>query len=160
MLGPEKANELFLIWFHGIISQLTNQPVDIMIEKWIFRDHPDLRELQLASFRKQQAQAVYNLKAEVQNSAPPLLHDASNLMFYAYLRQLGLCVGENFLKSYNSSPYIDKGKALSAILDGVKDDSIVGDVLKINRWTEFLGLEGWFDWIDFEKIPPGYEDAV
>ena len=131
-----------------------------MIEKWIFRDHPDLRELQLASFRKQQAQAVFNLKAEARSSAPHFLHDASNLMFYAYLRQLGLCVGENFLKSYNSSPYIDKGKALSAILDGVKEDSMAGDVLKINMWAEFLGLDGWFDWIDFEKIPQGYEDAM
>jgi len=81
-------------------------------------------------------------------------------MFYAYLRQLGICVGENFLKSYNSSPYIDKGKALSAILDGVKEDSMAGDVLKINMWAEFLGLDGWFDWIDFEKIPQGYEDAM
>ena len=55
---------------------------------------------------------------------------------------------------------INRGKALAALLDAVPEDTFAGDLKKIAAWTDYLGLNGWFDWIDFEKVPEGYEDQV
>jgi hypothetical protein len=61
--------------------------------------------------------------------------------------------------SFHSLPG-PRQEALSALLDAIPEDTLAGDVRKINRWVEFLGIEGWFEWIDFERVPSGYEEAL
>lgn len=159
-LPPAQLDELMNIWHGGIVSQLTNQPVDIMIEKWLYRDHPGLRDLQIKSLRSQWNEALKGLADSVRRTTPAIIYESSNLMNYAFFRHLGLAFGENYLKPYNNTPFVDRGKALAALLDTVPDDTFAGDLKKIAAWTDYLGLNGWFDWIDFEKIPVGYEENI
>jgi hypothetical protein len=159
-LPPAQLEELLRIWHGGIVSQLTNQPVDIMIEKWLYADYPDLRDIQKQSLRSQWNEALKGLADNVRRTTPGLVYDSSNLMNYAFFRHLGLAFGENYLKPYNNTHYVDRGKALAALLDTVPDNTFSGDLKKIAAWTDYLGLNGWFNWIDFEKIPKGYEEQV
>jgi len=140
--------------------QITNQPVDVMIEKWLYKDYPDLRDIQMQSLLKQLDDAKTILDPKYKTSTPDLLYTAINLMNYAYFRQLGLTIGHNFIRAYNSTPFIGRGKILSAITEQVKNDDYSGDLEKINKWAEFLEVQDWFGWIDFEIIPEGYEQSI
>jgi hypothetical protein len=159
-LPPAQLEELLRIWHGGIVSQLTNQPVDIMIEKWLYADYPDLRGIQKQSLRSQWNEALKGLADNIRRTTPGLVYESSNLMNYAFFRHLGLAMGENFLKPYNNTHYVDRGKALAALLDTFPDNTFSGDLKKIAAWTDYLTLNGWFNWIDFEKIPEGYEEQV
>ena len=46
------------VWITGIISQLTNFPPDLMIEKWIFDRFLELRAYQLVSLQRQWNEAI------------------------------------------------------------------------------------------------------
>jgi len=155
-----QIEHLLSLWLNGIIMQISNQPVDIMIEKWLYEDHPDLREVQMRSIMKQWDDAKKILSPAYRNTTPDNIYTCVNLMNYAYFRQLGLNMGQNFIKPYNSTPFINKGKALSSILEQITNNDYSGDLEKINKWAEFLGVNDWFGWIDFETIPEGYEQSI
>ena len=77
-------------------------------------------------------------------------------MNYAFFQLLGLHFGTNFIRPYNNTPYINKGKELAAFTEKEYINSHEGDVHMANRWAEFLGLKNWFKGRDFEDVPQGY----
>lgn len=144
-------------WYSGIILQLTNLPPDIMIEKWIHDRFPSLRPIQLKSLQRQHAEAVAVLGEAATSMTPRTILFASNVMNYAFFRVLGLHIGRNFVREYNQTPYLGRGKELAAMTGRDYADSHEGDNLMIDRWAKFLNMTGWFQWRDFEDLPPDYE---
>lgn len=148
------------MWYTGIIRQVTNHPPDIMIEKWLHDDYPELRPYQQKSIEKQLSESIAGLKDSVRQITPRTILDASNIMNYAFFRLLGLHFGTNFIRPYNNTPYINKGKELASITEKEYMNNYEGDVQMAHRWAEFLGLSGWFRWRDFEDVPQGYGDSA
>jgi len=148
------------MWYTGIIRQVTNHPPDIMIEKWLYDDYPELRPYQKKSIEKQLTESVAGLKDTVRHITPRTILDASNIMNYAFFRTLGLHFGTNFIRPYNNTPYINKGKELASITETEYVNSYEGDVQMAKRWAQFLGLSDWFKWRDFEDVPQGYGDSA
>ncbi|MCG6534854.1 MAG: hypothetical protein L7F78_09220 [Syntrophales bacterium LBB04] len=156
ILPIDKLSQIVNLWYHGIIRQVTNFPSDIMIEKWLYDDYPDLRKYQLQSIRKQLKDSLDGLKDQVRKITPPTIFYASNLMNYVFFRLLGIHFNTNFIKPYNNTRYIGEGKKLAELTEKGLNDSYEGDVSMVNEWVQFLDLSGWFKWGAFEDVPQDY----
>ena len=148
------------LWYTGIIRQVTNHPPDIMIEKWLFDDYPALRSYQKKSIEKQLSESIAGLKDSVRQITPKTILEASNIMNYAFFRLLGLHFGTNYIRPYNNTPYVNRGKELAAIIEKEYINTYEGDIQMANRWAQCLGLADWFKWRDFEDVPQGYTNAT
>ncbi len=156
VFSEDQIAHIIDLWYDGLISQVTNLPPDIMIEKWIYDQFPALRPLQLKSLKKQHSEALAGLSETVQRTAPHTILFASNVMNYAFLRILGLHIGRNFVREYSATGYLSKGKELASVTEKDYEDSHESDNLMIERWAAFVNISGWFKWRGFEDVPPGY----
>ena len=159
VLPFDKLTQIVNLWYSGIIRQVTNFPPDIMIEKWIYDEYPKLRPYQSQSIKKQHEEALAGLSTQVMKMTPRKIFDASNIMNYAFFRILGMHFKINYVRPYNNSPYLSKGKKLASITEDYVDN-YEGDIEKINEWAIFLNLSKWFIWTDFENIPDNYKEMV
>jgi hypothetical protein len=156
IISVDQINHLSNIWYNGLILQVTNLPPDIMIEKWIYDQFPQLRALQLKSLNKQLTDALVGLSETVNSTTPQTILQASNVMNYAFLRILGFYIGQNFIKKYSSTQYVEKGKELADITENNYTDSHEGDNVMIGKWAAFVNISDWFKWRGFEDVPADY----
>ncbi len=148
------------MWYIGTIRQLTSYPSDIMIEKWIHDEYPDLRPYQSESIKTQYDEAVQGLSRRVERMTPPRILQASNSMNYAFFHILEAHFGANYyLGRYHRSAYASLGKELMR-LQQESDNTYAGDVETINRWADALQCSNWFAWRDFEDVPEDYATAL
>lgn len=159
ILPFDKLTQIVNLWYNGIIRQVTNSPPDIMIEKWIYDEYRELRPYQSQSIKKQHKEALDGLSVQVMKMTPRKIFDASNIMNYAFFRILGIHFNINYVRPYNNSPYLSKGKKLASITEDYVDN-YEGDIEKINEWANFLNLSKWFVWTDFENVPHNYKEMV
>lgn len=156
-IGGELVDRMLDMWFEGIVRQLTNMPPDIMIERWLWNNYPDLREFQVKSIYSQQQEAVQALSEEIRRMSPARVYEVSIIMNIAFFRIVGRYLGENFVKPYNNTPILlERGKKLANMTTSEQKDDYEGDIDMINRWADYLGLENWFTWTSFEDVPEDY----
>ncbi|MBS1258044.1 MAG: hypothetical protein MAG551_01097 [Candidatus Scalindua arabica] len=136
--------------YKGLIRQVTNLPVDFMIEKWLYEVYPNLREYQFKSLKKQADESVAALSNEVRKITPQKLYNVSNIFNYAYLRLLGFHIDYNFVRPYNGTEFLKPGKKLAERTKREQEDSFLGDIRIINTWAEIAGIQKWFEWVNFE----------
>jgi hypothetical protein len=160
VLSFDQLAAIVNLWYTGIIRQVTNHPPDIMIEKWLFDEYPALRPYQKKSIEKQLNESIAGLKDSVKQITPKTIVEASNIMNYAFFRLLGLHFGTNYIRPYNNTPYVNRGKELAAIIEKEYINTYEGDIQMANRWAQLLGLADWFKWRDFEDVPQGYINAT
>lgn len=151
--------QILNIWYSGTITQVTNQPPDIMIEKWIHDNYLELRELQLQSIKKQHDESIVALSNRVARMTARKLFKVSNIMNYCFFKYLGLYLDADYLKPYWDFKYKRKGEELARITQDYKDDYL-GDVDMINKWAEYLEITDWFAWTDFEDVPADYQNIL
>jgi hypothetical protein len=156
ILSEDQIAHLSDLWYNGLITQVTNLPPDIMIEKWIYDQFPKLRALQLKSLNKQLTDALSGLSETVSRTTPYTILHASNVMNYAFFRIIGFYIGQNFIKRYSSTQYVDKGKKLASITENNYTDSHEGDNIMIDKWAAFVNISDWFKWRGFEDVPSDY----
>jgi Flp pilus assembly protein TadD, contains TPR repeats len=148
---PEaKLSQLLDMLYKGVIRQVTNLPVDFMIEKWLYDVYPNLREYQFKSLKKQADESVAALSNEVRKITPRKLYNVSNIFNYAYLRLLGFHIDCNFVRPYNGTEFLKSGKKLAERTKREQEDSFLGDIRIINTWAEIAGIQKWFEWVSFE----------
>ena len=152
----EKLAQIANMWYGGTIKQLTNFPSDIMIEKWIYDEYPDLRTYQSRSLKKQYDEAVQALSGEVKRMTPGKIFKAANGMNYAFFHILGRHFKDNYyLRRYDKSAYAGVGNEL-ILLQQKSENNYRGDIDTANRWAETLKCSHWFSWGAFEDVPEGY----
>jgi len=154
--GP--INPLIDIWLNGIILQVTNYPEDMNIESWIYNDYPELKEDQEKVIESQFDQVVQALTSEsIIRTTPDEVFEAAQVMNYVFFKRIGKLLRKNYLKPFQSWKKIqEKGEDLLEITEKNMADHDTVDFSMINRWAEFLGVEKWFCWADFEDIPENY----
>jgi len=155
-LPIERLAQILNLWFTGTIRQVTNFPPDIMIEKWLYDDYPELRPYQLESIKKQHSEAIVGLKEDVRKLTPSKIYNASNIMNYAFFRIIGFHFQTNFLGPYNQTPFVRRGKDLAAYTTTNYVNDYEGDITMINYWADYFDLSKWFRWVGFEDIPADY----
>jgi hypothetical protein len=154
----EKLSSLFEIWFNGIIKQLTNFPVDMRIEQWIFENYPELRKSQKITIEKQIRENVQALSENIKKISPSFIYDASNTMNYAFASFMESLLDKKYITPYKRTKYPEVGTKLVRLLKDTKDEGYKQDIEIINNWSKILDLPDWFYWTDFEDVPPGYLD--
>ena len=160
MMSFEGVVQIANMWYAGLIKQLTNFPSDMMIEKRIYDEYPDLRLFQSQYMKKQYGEAVQSLSSKVARMSPQKILRASNGMNYAFFCTLGTHFGDSdYLRRWQRSDYANIGKELMRLRQE-SENSYKGDIDTVNKWAAALGLSHWFAWTDFENVPKGYEEML
>lgn len=140
-------------WIHGLIIQVTSQPVDVRVEQWIAGNYPSLREQQVRSLRTETGVIVASISPEVRHATALGIFRRSKAMNYAYLEHIGEIMGRSFDSQFCNAPeVIPLGERLS---DAFGDDVLV-DQDVVARCAEILDMEDWFVWAGFEDVPASY----
>ncbi|MFA6371143.1 MAG: hypothetical protein WCW68_00815 [Methanothrix sp.] len=147
-------------WRNGLMTQLTNYPPDIMIEKWIYDGYPELRPYQLQSLERQNKQAQKGISKNVKMITPAKIYNSSNIMNYAFFNILGSYIKADLARPYRNTPFSNKGKQLIKLTEKDYVNTYEGDISMIDKWAEFLGLSKWYDWVGFEDVPLDYLNSV
>jgi len=157
LIPKSKFDSLLKMLFDGLITQITNLPVDIKIEEWIYNEYPGLREYQRMSLKKQVEEALSGLSPNIKSITPSKIYIASHTMNYAFFNALSRKL--NYPFEYEKNEFKIKGDKLIDISEKY-ENNFEGDITKINEWAEVLNISNWFGWMDFEKIPENYDKMI
>ena len=114
-----------------------------------------MRPNQEKSIGLQVQMSVAGLAPNVKRDTPLLVYEGSNAVNYAYLRSIGIMLGQNLVRDYTDPSIVAMGKRLVAVLEE-PDTGFEGDVRESNQWATMLGIGNWFDWQAFEDVPASY----
>jgi hypothetical protein len=105
------------MWIHGLVTQVTSQPIDVRIEEWISENYPGLGEEQRRSLRTETRTITASISPDVKRTAPPTVFRRSHALNYAYLDHIGDIMGRCFYSKFRGNPdIIALGKGVSEIL--------------------------------------------
>jgi len=148
IVDAQKAVEFATTLIQGLVAQLVNTPVDIQIERYLFVEHPGLRDAQRLWLQKYLSICVGSVSATIEASVPQRIFVASNVMNAVYFRLLSKDLGFESISNY---PYEDSRELVGLLADYTNafygSDQHASDMEMINYWAEHLGLAGWFSWI-------------
>jgi len=159
VMPKSKVEHLIEMLFKGLVMQLTNQPVDLKIEEWIYTEYHGLREFQKISFQSQLQEALGGLNENVRKITPSKIYEVSHSMNYAYFNVLAKKTKFDLRGSYVDFEFVDKGKLLIEIM-GKYENNFDGDLKRINDWANILNLSSWYEWKIFEDVPSNYEYMI
>ena len=156
ILPPQIRKKALDFWISGLITQLTNLPVDARIEMWLYKNYPALRKHQIKSLKIDASQTIMCLSKKVEQSTIGKVFYLSNAMTYAYLRVIGGIIEENYVRKFREhEKIVYSGKSLFSMLES-EDKGFTHDLQTIKAWGDFLNISDWFRWIGFEDMPDSY----
>jgi len=159
IIPESKLNQLIEMLFKGLVMQLTNQPVDLKIESWIYKNYPGLREIQKISFESQLHEAIGGLNEKIKSITPSKIYEASHSMNYAYFNVLAKETKFELDPTYKEFEFENKGKLLIEIMEKY-ENNFEGDLKRIDDWAKILDLSSWYEWKKFEAVPSDYEYMI
>lgn len=83
------------------------------------------------------------------------MYEGGNAINYAYLRSVGIMLGQNLARDYTDSSIVALGRRLAAVLEE-PDTGLEGDIRESDQWAAMLGIGDWFDWKAFEDVAASY----
>jgi len=150
--GLATLRDFIPLWYESAVFQLTRMPPDIMIERWLYREYPGLREIQRRALMEQQAKAVSILSRGFRRMTPGKIYDASQIMNYVFFKLTGELLGIRFIEPYERSRYRLEGDELATWTAEHYSEDHEGDVSVIDYWARALQLSDWFEWRRFNEI--------
>jgi hypothetical protein len=150
--GLDTLRNFIPLWYEAVVFQVTRMPTDIMIERWISEEHPDMRDLQIEALRGQHEKAVSVLSRSVRRMTPGKIYDVSQIMNYVFFKLTGRLLGIQLIEPYEKSRYMLEGEELADWTAGNYSASHEGDVTVIDHWARYLEIPGWFEWRHFDEI--------
>jgi len=153
------AAEMVSIHYRALIHQLASQPADPRVEKWLYFEYPDLREIQAKSLKRQARKAEEAL-TQTAKSTPVRLYDAAGAMHYAAYRLIDEYTHLHLCGPFKRNNFRYRGDELYGRARLGQPDTYEGDIALIDQWAALLGLTGWFVWQDIEAADIGNADQV
>lgn len=152
--GSEQLKHFVLMWYQGVVFQLTKMPTDIVVDRWLYDNCPELRPVQKSSVESQRAAALRTIDLQWREITPSIIYYTSNVMNYVYFKMLEDIFQADYVAPYHSTIFLMDGNELlrKTVNSGVTDDHD-GDRKRIDIWADFLGLTGWFEWVPFRENP-------
>lgn len=151
LLPPEAVKELLSIWHAGVVRQVTNYPIDLRIQRWLFKEYPGMGDLHREALREQLREDQAVLAPEIEFFTPPPVYEVSVIMNCAFASRISEMLGE-------SSPPLPYPKRLAmaanellAILDRGQENNHRGDIRIVNRWAQRLSIGNWYTWVRLEN---------
>ena len=156
VMGDETARKMANLWYSGLIRMATNHPVDLVIEKWLYKDYPALRGLQINSLNNQNDMALQGLSKRVKEITPLFVFHAGNLMNAAYTILLSKIIRIKLIREWKRSGFYTEALDLARMLDIEKGWQAENDYDMVNLWARRMKLDDWFTWHPFEDVPLSY----
>jgi hypothetical protein len=148
-LTPEQTISLRDKLYGGLMFQLRATPVGLRVDRWLWDEFADLRDLQAAGARVQLREDLHLLDPEVRAVTPPRPLTASLAMNAA--------VAEFWSRTWDEPALVDPyrppgsyrdGRALLRLWDMLPDEP-AGDRGLVDAWAETLGIIDWYEWRPF-----------
>lgn len=146
LLGRDKVRKMIALWYQGVVFQLTRMPPDLMVNKWIYDDWPELRPLVLQAITAQQRQAVPSLSQEVRKTTPARIYRAANIMNFVFFKCLEDHFHGDFTGPYHGTVFILDGAPLARITARGNQNNHGDDRIMIDAWAAELELNNWYEW--------------
>jgi tetratricopeptide (TPR) repeat protein len=143
---------LVLSWVDGLLLQLYNFPIDLLIESRLLTDHPEFRELWYYSLRLQLEAAariaedkrLSELTARTIYRANTAMNGASALWFESQFPRR-----TDLLARFQKTESFPMAKKLYSIWShDVQTWSPGKEFAWIDEWAQIMGLQGWYIWKD------------
>jgi len=150
--GLDTLRTFIPLWYESVVFQLTRMPPDIMIERWLYEEHPDMRDIQLAALREQHEKAISVLSGNIRRMTPGKIYEVSQVMNYVFFRLAGELLGIRLTGPYEKTRYMLEGEELASWTAGHYSEDHEGDVTVIDAWARALQLSEWFQWRRFDEI--------
>lgn len=150
---------LISTWTISLVNQLISQPVNINIERTIYSEYPDLRDLQKNVISNQFKDFNATLSAEVEGLSPDIIYNSSAIMNYIYLKTMDDITGSEFITQLNYIVKKHKSVDLYNYTNSNLENSIVSDKHIIDYWAKCLNIDQWYTWTDFEDVQGSSSDA-
>lgn len=104
----EQLARLFEHLYPGIVRQVSNIPIDIRIEPWMYDRYPELRQSQRQCFWPNLGRTSRFSDAQIARTTPPTVYGASNVMNAAFAVAIAqLCLSRRY--SFPSGPIVSSG---------------------------------------------------
>ena len=152
-LPAHLRDEMIDMWIHGLITQVTSQPIDVRIEEWLADNYPGLSEEQKRSLRTETRTITANISPDVRSTTPDTIFKRSNALNYAYLDHIGDILERSFESKFREHPEI---VALGQTLSDMIEASDISDQELVNRMAAAIDVRHWFVWLNFEDMPESY----
>jgi hypothetical protein len=146
VFGPEKIKRMVRLWYEGVVFQLTKMPPDIMIDKWLHDEYPELRPIQINNLIRQRQEAVQSLAQDTRKFTPDKIYRVSNIMNYAFFKVLEDHFRLDWVAPYHRTIFIFDGSALAKLTQKEYVNNHTGDRAMIDAWASRLDLATWFEW--------------
>lgn len=138
-------------WHDGLVSQVSNYPADMKIERWLWEKHARLREYQELSLRRQLSEQCQAMRSKAALT-PTRVYRASMTMNAAFACYMSyLFENASFLEPYKGTMYCRLGRDLAEGVWSIEDGGYPEDTAQTNRWASILGMAHWFDWKPLAK---------
>ena len=145
---PQAAQRSLLgLWHEGIVRQVSTYPADVRIEEWIFEQFPEMRGTQRAALVRHLEENELVLVPRVESVSAKTVYRASVAMNCAFAQFAAALLREPSLFGPYTDQAREKARKLFWELHSERRPGHSGDVAVSNRWSEVLGLSGWFRWI-------------
>jgi hypothetical protein len=146
LLGRDKVRKMISLWYQGVVFQLTRMPPDIMVNKWLYDDWPELRPRLLQAIAAQRRQAIPSLSPDVRRTTPARIYRAANIMNFVFFKCLEDHFHADFIGPYHGTIFILDGAPLARITANYTQNDHGGDRIMIDAWASELELNNWFEW--------------
>ncbi|MDQ1277375.1 MAG: hypothetical protein QG555_415 [Thermodesulfobacteriota bacterium] len=146
LLGRDKVRKMISLWYQGVVFQLTRMPPDIMVNKWLYDDWPELRPCLRQAIAAQQRQAIPSLSPDVRRTTPARIYRAANIMNFVFFKCLEDHLHADFIGPYHGTIFILAGAPLARITANDHRNDHGGDLIMIDRWASELELNNWYEW--------------
>jgi hypothetical protein len=152
----DRIKQMIVMWYQGVVFQLTKMPPDIQIDRWIYDTYHELRPIQLQSLKHQLQNAIQGLSEDLRKIVPFKVYNVSNIMNYAFFKALESHFHLDFVRPYHRTIFLFEGSALARITEQEYRDGHEGDVAMINRWADKLEIKNWFEWKHINEMSADY----
>jgi hypothetical protein len=125
----------------GLGTQLRSMPIGIRVDRALYRNHPELREMQRAAAERSMKDNVGCLHPSIRAQAPELFIRATAAMNAAFASAWGLLWNEDAHSvPYRLAGFLEQGEELLAALDATPD-SPTHDRELVSKWATLLKID-------------------
>jgi len=137
----------------GVVRQVMNFPADCRIERWLYEEHPGLRDLQTRALGGMIQEHWRTTSPEIRDMTPRKMFRAANVMNAAYARYLSRLLGDRRrFTPYRRTEFAGDGRFLADRLWESQDHGYRSDVDDSRGWAEFLAIDRWFEWRQMREV--------
>lgn len=142
--------------FGRMVTWVTNMPVDVRIEKWLYDFNND--ELRRAQEKWLDRQITNDVKigfgSTFKRTNPKVIYDATITLNYSYALCIDSILGTDHANKYEKLFDKYEEKAIELIRPIFNDELSDKDIT--DKCAEMLGLRSWYTWTNFENVPLDY----